>query len=299
MGREKNRSAVRVTHPDKVLFPRDGITKQQLVDYYLSVANALVPHIRGRPLTMRPYPDGIDGAAFYRRNTPKGAPEWLRGYSYNPNSKPGATTTSPIVDDEAGLTWLVNFNAIEVHPWTSRVDRIDRPDVLVFDLDESEQGTFDDVREAALLVHDQLRELKIEGFPKTSGGGGMHVFVPIERRYDFEAVKTWMKDFCARLIELRPELVTTEYIIAERGGRVLLDWAQNSFGKSTVAPYSVRPRDGAPVSTPLTWKEVQRGGFEPVAFNISNGGARLAAEGDLFEPLLTLRQRLPRLSRDG
>ncbi|HET9200009.1 MAG TPA: non-homologous end-joining DNA ligase [Dehalococcoidia bacterium] len=299
MGSEAERSAVRVTHPEKVLFPRDGITKQQLVDYYLSVADVLLPHIRGRPLTMRPYPDGIDGQAFYRRNTPKGAPEWLRGYRYNPNSKPGATTTSPIVDDEAGLTWLINFNAIEVHPWTSRVERIDRPDVLVFDLDEAEDGTFDDVRQAALLVNEQLAELKMEGFAKTSGGGGMHVFVPIERRYDFEAVKTWMKDFCARLIELRPELVTTEYIIAERGGRVLLDWAQNSFGKSTVAPYSVRPRDGAPVSTPLTWNEVEKGGFEPRDFNLSNGNSRVAKRGDLFGPLLKLRQRLPALTVAG
>lgn len=127
----------------------------------------------------------------------------------------------------------------------------------------------------------------------------MHVFVPIERRYDFEAVKTWMKDFCARLIELRPELVTTEYIIAERGGRVLLDWAQNSFGKSTVAPYSVRPRDGAPVSTPLTWNEVEKGGFEPRDFNLSNGNSRVAKRGDLFGPLLKLRQRLPALTVAG
>lgn len=127
----------------------------------------------------------------------------------------------------------------------------------------------------------------------------MHIFVPIERRYDFDAVKTWMKDFCADLVELKPDLVTTEYTIAERGGRVLLDWAQNSFGKSTVAPYSVRPRDGAPVSTPLTWKEVEQGGFEPADFNLANTSARLRKVGDLYEPLLTKRQRLPPLKRDG
>lgn len=290
---------VRVSNPDKVLFPRDGISKLDLVKHYLTVAPYLLPHIKGRPLTMRPFPDGIDGEAYYRRNKPPGAPEWLRSYSYNPNSKPGATTSSPIVDDEAGLAWLANFNTIEVHPWTSRIQRIERPDVLVFDLDEADSEGFDAVRQAALLVRDQLSELGIEGCAKTSGGGGMHVFVGIERRYGFEEIKRWMVDFCARLVELGPDLVTTEYTIAERGGRVLLDWAQNSFGKSTVAPYSVRPRDGAPVSTPLSWQEVEAGGFAPGDFTMATMPERLADRGDLFAGVLRTPVRLPRLPGAG
>jgi bifunctional non-homologous end joining protein LigD len=288
-------SEVKVTHPDKVLFPRDGITKGDLIDYYQSVAPLLLPHIKGRPLTMRPYPDGIDGEAYYRRNTPKGAPPWLRGYTYNPNSRKGATTTSPIVDDEAGLAWLANYNAIEIHPWTARVDKIDRPDLLVFDLDEAENGSFQDVREAALLVRDCLGGVGLEGCVKTSGGGGMHIFLGIERRYGYEELKAWMRRFSEILIERRPDLVTTEFFISERGNRVLIDWAQNSFGKSTVAPYSVRPRDGAPVSTPLRWEEVEKGGFKPSDYTVRNTPARFAENGDLFKPLLDNRQRLPAL----
>ncbi|MPZ24075.1 MAG: hypothetical protein GEU28_11155 [Dehalococcoidia bacterium] len=287
---------VRITSPDKVLFPRDGITKLDLVRYYLDVAPILLPQVKGRPLTMRPFPDGIDHEAYYRRNTPKGAPPWLRGYTYKPNSRPGSTTTSPIVDDEAGLAWLANYNAIEVHPWTSRVDRIDRPDCLVFDLDQHQGGSLDDVRAAALLVRDGLTELGLDPYPKTSGGAGMHVVAPIERRYGFDEAKAWMKDFCDRLVERRPELVTTEYTIADRGGRVLLDWAQNSFGKSTVAPYSVRPRDGAPVSTPLQWDEVEAGGWRPADFNISTIRERINEKGDLFAGLLAGGGRLRQLA---
>ncbi|MEX2238259.1 MAG: non-homologous end-joining DNA ligase [Dehalococcoidia bacterium] len=292
---ETPQGPARVSSPDKVLFPRDGITKLDLVNYYLAVAPTLLPQIKGRPLTMRPFPDGIDREAYYRRNKPPGSPEWLRSYTYKPNSKPGATTSSPIVDDEAGLVWLANFNTIEVHPWTCRVDKIEQPDVLVFDLDEAEEGSFDDVRQAALLVREELTVLGIEGCAKTSGGGGMHVFVGIERRYGFDEIKRWMQDFCAGLVEKRRDLVTTEYTIADRGGRVLLDWAQNSFGKSTVAPYSVRPRDGAPVSTPLTWDEVEAGGFAPRDFHLGNTAERVKRVGDLFAPLLSRRHRLPAL----
>jgi len=274
-----------VTNAAKVLFPNDQITKGDLIDYYLTVAPALLPHLHDRPLVMKPYPNGIAGRFYFRQTLPRTAPAWLPRYQHVPrvDARPNLM---PLAQDPASLTWLANQAAIEMHPWLSRVDAPNEPDYAVFDLDILDPARFTLVLEAALLVRREVEQQGLPAVPKTTGGDGLHIYVPIRRGASFEQTRHWALVLATSLREAHPTLFSTESHLAGRASLVLIDYAQNGLGKTTVAPYSVRPREGAPVSMPLRWDEVERGRLRPGDFTIRTAPARLAALGDLFAPVL-------------
>ena len=283
---------VTLTHPRKVLWPDVGVTKLELAEYYRTVAPYLVPFMRDRALTLRPYPRGIGAPGYYVQDAPKGRPDWVRTWEDVATSV-GRTVEHLVGGDERTLLWLAQHNAIEVHTWLSRTDRPDAPDFAVVDLDPSDATPFADVTRAARLFKDRFDRSGVRGFPKVTGSSGLHVYVPLERGPGFDAVRESMHALCVLIERRAPALVTTDPTIADRGDRVFLDYAQNSRGRTTVAPYSVRPKPGAPVAAPIRWEELDDPGLRPDRWSIRDMPARLAAVGDLVGPLLRCRQRLP------
>lgn len=283
---------VAITNPDRVLWPDDGITKGDLIAYYRAIAAVLLPHLAGRPLVMRPFPSGIAGKAYYRQSLPASAPLWMPRYRYvaKADQRPNSM---PVVDDEASLVWLANQAAIEVHPWLSRIDRPDAPDYVVFDLDVMQAESFPLALEAGLLLRAELAGLGLRGYPKTTGGDGLHIYVPLARGPDYTATRAWAQGLALRLERQHPALITSVAGVTGRRQKVLVDYAQNSLGRTTVAPYSARPRPGAPVSTPLTWQEVEAGVVRPSDFVMGSVLQRVDAVGDLFRPVLVGGQSLP------
>ena len=271
---------------DKLYFPEDGITKGGLIAYYRAVAPAVVEHLRGRPFTMVRMPDGIHGKRFFQKDAPSHTPAWVRT-----SAQEGIRYV--LVENEATLAWVVNMGCIDLNAWSARADRPGRPDWAMFDLDPAEGTSFAQVVEAARLLRQALHGLDLEGYPKTSGSKGMHVLVPVERRYEQDEVRTFASVVARALARTAPELITEAWKRSERHG-VLVDVNQNGFGRTTAAVYSVRPRPGAPVSTPLSWDEVTPG-LDPAAFTMREAERRLRKLGDVFSPVLSHRQRLPRL----
>jgi bifunctional non-homologous end joining protein LigD len=274
-----------VTHPERVLWPAERITKGDLISYYLTVADVVLAHVRGRPVVMKPYPQGITGKSYYRQTLPQSAPVWLSRYRHIAQAGRRANEMA-VIDDERALVWLANQAAIELHPWLSRIDAPDRPDFVVFDLDVQRLELFPRALAVARLVADELEVLGLRGYAKTSGGDGVHVYVPLERGAGYDKTRAWARALAERLERRHPELVSTDSTIAGRETKVLVDYSQNSLGRTTVAAYSVRPRPGATVSTPLTWQEVKQGSVRPTDFTIRTVPDRLAQYGDLFEPVL-------------
>lgn len=281
-----------LTNPGRLLWPEEGITKGDLAAYYERVAPVLLPHLQDRPLVMRPIPAGIGGRSFYRQNLPKTAPAWLPRFTHVAavDRQPNAM---PVAGSLPALRWLVNQAAIEMHPWLSRVDQPDQPDFVVFDLDIVRPALFARVLKVALLLRLELARLGLTGYPKTSGGDGLHVYVPITRGPSFGQTHAFALALAERLAATEPDLISTDPRPSHRAAQVLVDYAQNARGHTTVAAYSVRPRPGAPVSTPLTWDEVERGRVRPGAFTMQTVPERLAALGDLFAPVLRGGQPLP------
>ncbi|HUG55670.1 MAG TPA: DNA ligase D, partial [Candidatus Limnocylindrales bacterium] len=279
---------VKLSNLDKVLFPEDGYTKADLIRYYIEVSPFLIPWLRDRPLTLKPFPDGITGTTFYQKNKPSFTPRWIRSWR-DPEEEGNEYV---LANDVATMVWLANYTAIEIHPRLARVDDPDHPDFAMIDLDPSEGATWAEVKEVAALAKSLLDELGLQGFPKTTGSRGIHVLVPIARRYTFDESRAFVESFGKILRERAPKLVTLEFAKARRRG-VYIDYLQNMRNKSTAGPYSVRPRRRAPVSAPLRWDEIGALG-RPDAFTIANMPERLAAVGDLLAPSLGLAQRLPR-----
>lgn len=286
------RRVLRLSNLDKPFWPQEGITKGDLLAYYRDVAPVLVPHLRGRPFTMRRYPDGWQGKHFFQKHAPAHMPDWLRTVPFPASTRAGEVRTIDyaLVDDELALLWMVNMGCIDMNAWMSRVDRPDRPDWVIFDLDPSEGVGFADVVEVALLVKEALDLVSLQSFPKTSGSRGMHVLVPIARRHTYEDTRSFASIVAGALARAHPELVTSQWVKRKRRG-VLVDANQNGQGRTTASVYSVRPRAGAPVSTPLRWEEV-RAGLDPAAFTMGEVLDRVARDGDLFAPVLELRQSL-------
>ena len=287
-----------VTNPGKLLWPEDGITKADLVAYYRAVAPVVLPHLDGRPLVMRPFPDGIAGKSFYRQTLPRSAPPWLPRHRYTAKAD-RRVNEMPVAGDEAALVWLANQAAIELHPWLSRIDRPELPDMVVFDLDIVHVSAFASVLEVALLLREELTRRGLRAYPKTYGGDGLHIYVPITRGPAHDATRAWSHANAAGLEAAHPALVATDSTISGREHRVLVDYAQNSLGRTTVAPYSARPRPGATVSTPLTWREVEDGRVRPGDFTVRTVPQRLKALGDLFAPVLAGGQSLPSTDWSG
>jgi bifunctional non-homologous end joining protein LigD len=285
---------LKLSNLDKPFWPDEGITKGDLLAYYRGVAAVLVPHLKDRPFTMRRYPDGAYGKAFFQKDAPKGMPDWI------PTARILVTTRdtprqkrwiqAPLVNDELALLWMVNMGCIDMNAWYSRVDKLNRPDFVLFDLDPSPDVGIEETIEVALLVKEALDALGLSSFPKTSSADGMHVLVPIERRHTYDDTRRFSEIVAGAIARAYPKLATTQWSKAKRRG-VLIDANQNGEGKTIASAYSVRPRPGAPVSTPLRWDEVKPG-LDPSQFTMDVVEERVARDGDLFEGVLTTRQRL-------
>jgi bifunctional non-homologous end joining protein LigD len=273
----------RLTNLDKPFWPERGLVKADLLQHYADVAPVLLPHIRGRPMVMKRYPHGWDGDHFFMKRTPAHAPEWLETCPVEHGS--GNVIHFPVIRELPDLLWLVNLGCIDLNPWYSRCDDVDRPDFLHFDLDPVPPAGFDRVREAALLVRDALDELDMPAYAKTTGSKGIHVYVPIVRGPVQKEVWRVAKTFAQAMEQRRPDLVTAEYRIRNRpAGRVLVDYNQNAWGRTLASVYSVRPTPLATVSMPVQWDEVADG-VEIEDFRIDNVVARIAQVGDLWGPL--------------
>ena len=285
---------VKLSNLEKPFWPDLGITKGDLLDYYRAVAGVLVPHLRERPFTMRRYPDGAYGKAFFQKDAPKGMPEWIPRFHVQVSTRERPPRKrwidAPIVNDEDALLWMANMGCIDMNAWYSRVDRPERPDFVLFDLDPSPDVGFREVAQVALLVKQALDALGLASFPKTSSARGMHVLVPVQRRYAYAQTRELCEIVAGAIARTHRGLATTEWSKAKRRG-VLIDANQNGEGKTIASVYSVRPRPGAPVSTPLRWAEVDES-LDAAAFTMEVVLERIRRHGDLFEGVLTTRQRL-------
>jgi bifunctional non-homologous end joining protein LigD len=289
---KKGRRELRISNLDKPFWPDEGITKGDLIAYYRDVADALVPHLRDRPFTMKRYPDGWQGKHFFQKQAPSHMPEWIPRVPFPASTREGEEKIIEyaVVNEELALLWMANMGCIDLHAWSSRVDKPERPDWVMFDLDPSEGATFENVVEVARLVKDTLDLLELESFPKTSGSRGIHVLVPIARRHTFPQAREFAAVVAGALARAHPGLVTTEWARKKRKG-VLVDANQNRQGATNATVYSVRPRAGAPVSTPLGWDEVVEG-LDPTAFTTEAVLDRVARGGDLFAGVLGGKQSL-------
>lgn len=274
---------------DKVLWPRDGYTKGELIAYYLSVAKWLLPHLADRPLTLQRYPDGIDAQSFFEKQAPRFTPKWIR--TIDVSAEQGSRKIAYILcNDEATLAWCANLAAIVLHVWYSHKPSLEHPDYALFDLDPGEGCTMKTLAIVALEFRDLLADAGLKPLVKTTGGSGLHLVVPLQPKYTYDAVKQFAEAAARRIASALPKLTTLERSIARRPkGTVLLDWVQIGRGKTVVPPYGVRARDKAPVSMPLDWSEIEelrskRG--TPQALNarwtIANARKRLQSEGDLW-----------------
>ena len=280
---------VKLTNLDKLFWRDGGITKRDLLQYYADVAPALLPHLRDRAMVMKRYPNGAAGMCFFMKRVPNPHPAWLETCSIA--HKSGNVIDFPMVQEVASLLWVVNLGCIDLNQWYARCDDVDRPDYLHFDLDPGPGVKFPKVLEAALVVRDALEALEMSPLVKTTGSSGVHVYVPIERGPLQKRVWTFAKALAQALAAKHPKLLTSEYRIADRPkGRVLVDYNQNAWGRTLASIYSARPKKGASVSTPVTWREIERG-IAIEDFTIRNVPARVKKLGDLWKPLLAARGR--------
>jgi bifunctional non-homologous end joining protein LigD len=293
------RRRVRLSSPDKLLFPRDGVTKKDLAEYYAAIGETIVPHLRDRPFTLKRYPDGIDGRPYFHKQAPKGKPPWVptRQFRTWPREGGSRLVDFTLVNEPAALVWMVQMNCIDMNAWYSRIDKPERPDYVVFDLDppESRNG-FTQAIEVAHLIREALERLELRSYVKTSGADGIHVLVPITRRSSYPETYEFAERVSRALEAENPGLVTTEWLKKKRRG-VLVDHRQNGHGKTIASAYSVRPKPGAPVSTPLRWEELTEN-VRPRDFGRREALVRVEQHGDLFEPVLRGGQALaPALRR--
>lgn len=280
---------VRLTNLRKVFWQELGITKGDLLQYYLDVSTVLLPHVHNRAMVMKRYPNGASGEFFFMKRAPTPRPDWIEICPIEHG--PEKTIDFPMVQDRASLLWVINLGCIDLNQWFATCDDVDKPDYVHFDLDPGSGATFDHVREAGLVLKEALDALQMPSVVKTTGSKGLHVYVPIVRGPDQKTVWTFAKALAKELATRHPALLTAEYRVAKRPhGRVLVDYNQNAWGQTLASVYSVRPRPEATVSTPVTWKEVE-GGVRIEDFTIRNVPGRVANLGDLWKPLLEKRGR--------
>jgi bifunctional non-homologous end joining protein LigD len=285
-----------VRNLNKVFYPAEGYKKRDILEYYDAVAELLIPHWKDRPLSLRRYPDGITKEGFFQKNAAETKfPAWLRTETVM--AEDGKKRLQVIGDGRAALLYLANLGCIDQNPWMSRLGSLDNPDFLLIDLDPYECG-FDKIVEAALYLHRKLELLNLQGYPKTTGGDGMHIYVPLEPVYTYQQTRAFAEILARLAASEQPNLFTLPRVVGQREkGKVYFDYLQNARGKTISAPYVLRAYPGAPVATPLAWSEV-RAGLDPKQFHIRNALARFAATGDLFAPVLKRLQRLePALER--
>lgn len=278
------RRTVEIGNPDKELFPDSQITKKDLAEYYRRVSDVLLPHAEDRPITMHRFPDGIEEEGFYQKNVPDHFPDWIRTERVETKDENEGPLQQLLLENSADLVYLADQGCIAFHAWLSRMDRLDHPDRMVFDLDPpggaDPREIFDEVRTAARWIRDLLEEVGLATFVQTSGSKGLHVHVPLDRSADFDAVRTFSQDLVSLLERRHPDDLTTATRKDDRGDRIFLDVARNAYGQTAVLPYSVRARLGAPVATPLEWDELGRSGMHPRRYTMSNLFQRLGQMDD-------------------
>jgi bifunctional non-homologous end joining protein LigD len=280
-----------ITHPDKVLFPEDGITKGDLAAYYESIAPLMLPHIKARPLTMERYPGGIGAKGFWQKDVSKGFPDWLKRIEV---PKKDGTVHHPLIGDTRSLLWMANQNTITPHVWVSRVPKLSHPDVCVFDLDPANDDEPDVLRAAALALRGLLDELRLRSWVKTTGSKGFHIVLSLDGTSATEEVAGFAHAVGRELVARDPQHLTQEFSKADRGGRILVDTGRNGYSATFAAAYAVRARAGAPVSAPVTWDEVEAGTVGPKSFTLRSMADRTASVGDLWSELRTRRQPIKR-----
>jgi bifunctional non-homologous end joining protein LigD len=281
---------LKFTNTNKIFYPQEGYTKRDLINYYAAVAGLIVPHLRGRPLSLRRYPDGIEGESFFQKEAPAGIPDWLHTEKIATDDE-GSSTRFVVADDKASLLYLANLGCIDQNPWMSRLGSLENPDYILIDLDPYHCG-YDRIIEAAQLVRQKLDQIGLSGYPKTTGGDGMHIYIPLEPVYSFQQARSFAEVMARWLSGEHPDLFTTPRNVAAREkGKVYFDYLQISSGKTISAPYVLRAHHGAPVATPLAWNEVKPG-LSPTQFHIGNAVRRFDRVGDLFAGVLNKLQRL-------
>ena len=281
--------AVKLTNLKKLFWPELKITKRDLLQYYADVAHALLPHLQDRAMVMKRYPNGAAGDFFFMKRAPSPRPSWIELCSIHHGS--GNIIDFPIIQDVPALLWVINLGCIDLNQWYARCDDVDRPDYLHFDLDPVPGATWQNVLQTALVVRDALASLNMPSYPKTTGSKGIHVYVPIGRGPTQKQVWTIAKEIAHVLASANPELITAIYKVAKRPkGRVLVDYNQNAWGRTLASVYSIRPTPKAAVSTPVTWKEIEKG-VRIDDFHIGNVRQRIEKLGDLWKPLLDKRKR--------
>jgi bifunctional non-homologous end joining protein LigD len=286
-----------ITHPAKVLFPDDGITKGELAEYYEAIAPVMLPHIRRRPVTMERYPAGIGQQGFWQKDVSRGFPEWLQRVEV---PKKDGTVHHPLVTDTRSLLWITNQNTITPHVWVSRVPTLYQPDVCLFDLDPSADEP-DLLRAAVLGLRDFLNELGLPSWVKTTGSKGFHVAIPVDGKADMGEVARFAHAVGTLFVKRDPQHLTQEFSKADRGARIYVDTGRNGYSATFAAAYAVRAKPGAPVSAPCTWEEVERGEVGPRTFTLRTMAARIDAVGDLWSDMhrrkRSLRRAMEKLKR--
>jgi len=272
-----------ISHPEKILFPNDGITKGELAAYYEMIAPVMLPHLRNRPVTMERYHRGITAPGFFQKDVVKGFPEWLKRVEA---PKKDGIVHHPLANDERSLLWLANQNSITIHVWPSRAPKLNYPDICVFDFDPANEEEPERLRNAALLCRNFLAELGLKSWIKTSGSKGFHIAVPLDRKSDFEAVARFSHRVGRELVNRDPYNLTQEFSKIDRAGKILVDTGRNGYSATYAATYTVRAKDGAPVSAPCTWEEVESGAVGPKTFGLRDMEKRIAEVGDLWTDLL-------------
>ena len=283
---------LRLSNLDKVLYPQTGFTKGQVIDYYTRAAPHVLPHLRGRALTLKRYPNGVDESHFYEKQKPSHAPEWVKS---EPIQAGDRVIDFVLCDDLPTLVWLANLADLELHPSLALAEDPDTPTVLAFDLDPGAPAGLAECCEVAVLLRDTLSRLGLDCYPKTSGSKGMQLYVPLNSDVGYDETKPFANGIARLLEKQHPELIVSSMSKQVRGGRVFIDWSQNDRHKTTVGVYSLRAREHPTVSTPLAWDEVEAGDPDALVFESADVLERLERQGDLFEAVLSKRQELPDL----
>ena len=280
---------VKLTNLDKPFWPKLGVVKRDLIQYYINLAPALLPHLNDRAMVMKRYPNGAAGEFFFMKRAPSPRPQWIEICHIEHSS--GNVIDFPMIQDLPSLMWVVNLGCIDLNQWYARCDDVDRPDYLHFDLDPVPGASFEKVIEAALFLRRALDALRMPSYVKTTGSKGIHIYIPIERGPTQKQVWTFAKEFAHAVASQAPQLLTAVYQVSKRPkGRILVDYNQNAWGRTLASVYSVRPREQPTVSTPVQWRELERG-IEMEDFRIDNVPARVRKIGDLWKPLLAKRGR--------
>ena len=283
-----------ITHPDKVLFPGDGITKGDLATYYEHVAEWMLPHVRDRPVSMQRFPDGIEGKGFFHKDVPDYFPGWIKRVEV---PKSNGTVTHLLIRSADTLVYLVGQNTVTPHVWLSRADRLWQPDRLVIDLDPPPGDDFTAVRRAARMTGELMRELGLSPFAQVTGSKGIHVWTPLRRRSGQEEVREFARDLARVLAQRHPDELTVEWRKEKRDGRILVDTARNTYAQTAVPPYAARPRPGAPVATPIEWDELSDSKLRPDRWNVTNVLGRLSAKGDPWADITSYARGIARARR--